>query len=89
MMCKLEWVKNFYPVDLLKKVDYGCYSPSVFIHEEKDGVMGAWIHEGVCPIHGTVCSPLGGIPQPDKLRHPCGAYVQETQVQELPGPLEV
>lgn len=71
--CKLEWKRNFYPLDVMKRLDWGCYHPSSFMQGEQVGVPGAWVDEGVCPIHGVVISRLGGIPL-DKPRHPCGAY---------------
>ena len=70
--CKLEWKNNFYSADFLKSVDYGCYSPSTFTHTTVDGVYGAYVREGVCSVHGVVCSPLGGISIPGT-RHTCGA----------------
>ena len=70
--CKLEWKDNFYSADFLKRVDYGCYSKSLFTHTIVDGVYGAHVQEGVCPVHGVVYSQLGGIMLPGP-RHPCGA----------------
>ena len=75
--CRLEWKKNFYSEEFLKKVDYGCYSPSIFQHDTVDGVYGAYVQEGVCPIHGVVASPLGGVTMLNKPTHPCGAYKKE------------
>lgn len=70
--CKLEWKDNFYSEDIFKAVNYGCYNPSSFSHTIVDGVYGAYVREGVCPVHGVVYSRLGGIEMPG-LRHPCGA----------------
>lgn len=66
--CKLEWVDNFYPLKTMIALDWGCYSRKSFREGEKDGVAGAWVHEGVCPVHGVVCSMLGGIPIPSPNR---------------------
>lgn len=72
--CKLEWKDNFYSEEFLKSVDYGCYNPNTFSIVVVDGVRGSYVSEGVCPVHGVVCSRLGGLPDPNKQTYPCGAY---------------
>ena len=72
--CKLEWKRNFYPLQVIQALDWGCYSPLSFEQGEQDGVKGAWVDEGVCSIHGVVVSRLGAAPLPNKEHHPCGAY---------------
>lgn len=71
--CKLEWKRNFYPLEVMESLSWGCYPRNAFSEGEVKGVRGAWVNEGVCPIHGIVMSMLGGIPL-DKPKHPCGAY---------------
>jgi hypothetical protein len=78
--CSIEWTDTFYSEEFLKQVAYGGYSPGCFEHLCKDGVYGAIVREGVCPIHGVTMSMLGGIPNLHKERHPCGAYKTEDEI---------
>ena len=81
--CECVWRDTFYSEEYLKQVDYGAYNPANFTHSTVDGVYGAYVREGWCPTHGLICSMLGGIHNWSKPRHPCGAYAESTEVDEV------
>lgn len=45
----------------MRRVGYGCYSPTTFRWETRDGVYSAIVNEFVCPVHGVIFSLLGGV----------------------------
>ena len=74
--CCLNQERRFHSEEILKACSYGCYWPdsTIFEHATVDGVKGSYVHESVCPVHGVVFSPLGGIYDSKRPAHPCGAY---------------
>ena len=76
--CKLVYERHWYTEDFMRSLSYGCYNRNTFNWKTRDGVVGTWLSEGTCPIHGIATSMLGGVPLSGIDHHPCGAYVKES-----------